>query len=1720
MLKPTALTQDNTISHVKFLNKIKTYFRDQVMSKINAFQIDSEAKANGDEKRLMELKRAIEIIQSLENTIDAKVALKQLIETLVTIKPQFKHGFFIGIVDSITSEIIPAIQILLIDNDIQQAVADSKADISVSLAKHFAIFGDNTIAFEISKYGMEISFRDEKIAQTFSAGFNSLGLLASMPQTNLHNKRFTIIVAHRALADLLCLSYIKFADSQRVLEALYVSNKLIREDCLRKEIFKDPMRLELAEYFLEKQLKRLEAQLSTLNEFQLPVLRKQLAAYWQASRDQYAYSVQAMQKNILVKIDQALAIFKQAKSDADYLQPGSGLRNYLTSLELVTLVYFGNDQDSISLTLAAHFSQLCKEEELFIRLEEDGLRFYSVKSDQRRLQTLLQSYGINAKSIEAKEGPATSFQAHRYGVVIPDNQLECLLELSQYHPSNIKLVIEDLYKAKNRDRVIALLKSAIKDPQSQVALSSDIPKLALDRTIHPDGKHVILRTTITAPAKKESKSSEIKDATLPAHVIIIFDDSGSMGGDSIVAARMATMQVIRNFPPETLVTVLALNQGWVLTREPRSSIDERRLQETVGAIPSTGSTPLIEATVASVNSMREKGRMLVKPELLDGTTWLLMTDGQLQGQTAQDLIAALQTSEIRKTKVAYANETVNGLGTVEYPNRTPVVLVPIGIGSQYDQNLISTLGRLAGYGYYHVPNVEEMEEAVVAAGTACGFRTKPVTVGLVSHANSAATVGKELPRILQGQSTSHCFVLPLKEAENFSQLTCYGDQQFVVPAQLAKVPENFVVFVEYIRQRHAELMTQYDHALAESGENHSARGRGGRGRGVSQLYVPAQAIEPNKQPEHKEILRKGLYELIDFLGDNHDPLVDAVRHELVNSLDSLHGSNSNAMRDALANASRFMSKAAHFQSKSGAGGPSEEKGGAYKELVRDKDNRVRVRASIKHIIKTKLGFDAFLTIDSLSKQFVLDFSNKVQAQQFATSHNPSYSCLPITHNLDEKSVSLHRVSFPSHIELLKFCDALLPNYADTKQEMTPAGQIDLLQRFVGIAIEELVGCAQQSDEKAKGKWPSGLRFEYGRPRMLDCFGKPLNSIDEIDAALRACNPSRPLSADLRALLQVIIERHEQQVRQEYSQKLHTYSCLTMPRYSAAHSGLVFKLTRRDPQMAEVSRLERELYVARLRQMLATDVKLNKVFTVQATLSNLIINLRVDQQLHQKDVEEAFLSLTQLLNNQWLNDPQNKLAEALVMLGKQAREQVVMSQLPPGLIDLLQDPIDYSRIDSEAVITPSGYTYNRKPLEKWCEQKAKDPLNNAQLDMKNVKPNIAIQQFVEEIKKGKISNQELPQALRSQDGNAFGDPVVDDKGITHERTELSGSPEAKELTKNLLLKNLIDFYQPTLQMTPKSIEHPDILKVLAAASAMLLPGAEALREEEALNGSGLPQIEAKGDSVVFSFSSIDYAWRLRRALAAKQLVVEGTENAVMIKDAVNCKRFFIEFCGIAEDRLKQNKLLTELITIRPQPKLEAKANQADNVSPSILLGNSLLASTQTRATIKSLSSQKGPEKIERLIIKMQTAIKSAHSIYQNSNPLGLTSGLLTAKRSGKDKALDLFVAMQEVKASDDLGDLIKIYNILQRHSLLFCYKDGFMHTSFGTHLLNEFIAQNVFTEFPNLTKWLAKESRNHDNLRSTAMNEFLHSVSLFIQEQKDLLQAQQGAQPQHAKQAKV
>jgi len=316
------------------------------------------------------------------------------------------------------------------------------------------------------------------------------------------------------------------------------------------------------------------------------------------------------------------------------------------SLDLVLLQKSYND-GGISKDVGKHLHQLhLQDRTSYIQLQQEGFVFYWDKETAQNIfYELLQACGVKANKTYGQAPSDENYQEACFAVIVSHLDVEKILSLCQIHAYSLKETLYQLYQAKGLNQAACLTQAANHESCNAVTSATVLNTAQMNF----DDQNDIVSVKLTA-LPDMVKHQE------PHHVVILLDDSGSMGGTRMTAANDAVRQFVERLPDDTLISLQPFNAKTQLFRESVEKIKKKSdvEKEEIFNVSATGDTPTKEILVGSAVFLRKNGQdYLISKAALNNTTIVMLTDGDANG-TAQDIVKMMQTSNTLE-RLSYNN---------------------------------------------------------------------------------------------------------------------------------------------------------------------------------------------------------------------------------------------------------------------------------------------------------------------------------------------------------------------------------------------------------------------------------------------------------------------------------------------------------------------------------------------------------------------------------------------------------------------------------------------------------------------------------------------------------------------------------------------------------------------------------------------------------------------------------------------------------------------------------------------------------------------------------------------------------------------------------------------------------------------------------------------------------------------------------------------------------
>lgn len=541
------------------------------------------------------------------------------------------------------------------------------------------------------------------------------------------------------------------------------------------------------------------------------------------------------------------------------------------------LILAENDESAgLSKRLSRHFHQVYEIDHLeakapFVIFTQEGCCFYldspaaaKQLEEQFTIHGLTCHLALDEKDLRKLIHHVNADDYPHKLVVKPCSNRE-LLNLGRIHPANIDIALKQAYANQKLDFISVLLSAAAngdRPPARLVEEKSVVPQssggflgFSWLNTLMGSSAHVnttaeekIQLSYQTAILKNGEKIIGLNLQTPPqqnhqnmGEVFLVLDNSGSMSGQKIEAAKQACINLIQELPPQAQITLWTFNQTPIFDGVLKSNLPYN-WQKSILSIVADKSTPLVE-TITRVGARITPNRSFVPSEKLKEVLFIVATDGEGDHQeTAEEVQYALETGMFRKQDVSLCNHS---LGTPLLPNHGSIPIILIGIGTGYKSAFVNGLGN---FGSYHIRDNEHMHndlfEMTEKVKKTFGKKIGPIYVGLMKDGQPIFTVCKDmmLPGSTQCQYTKVSGEVDLSKLQACSFVNNDFNSEILVETQNNHVLEAY--FKSMIDRLFNELATQVN-ARASS----ATFGQADRfGRSTLPIFAPITDEQSLYQP--------------------------------------------------------------------------------------------------------------------------------------------------------------------------------------------------------------------------------------------------------------------------------------------------------------------------------------------------------------------------------------------------------------------------------------------------------------------------------------------------------------------------------------------------------------------------------------------------------------------------------------------------------------------------------------------------------------------------------------------------------------------------------------------------------------------------------------------------------------------------------------------------------
>jgi len=174
---------------------------------------------------------------------------------------------------------------------------------------------------------------------------------------------------------------------------------------------------------------------------------------------------------------------------------------------------------------------------------------------------------------------------------------------------------------------------------------------------------------------------------LPLNLSIVMDRSGSMEGDKLNYAKDALKYVVNQLDKDDVLSIVLYETGVEVFLEPQHIEDKAGLLKRIDEIKTAGSTN-IEGGIKKGYSLIKQTKKLVTTEMVNRV--LLLSDGIANvGITDTEALSAITRNYFEEDKISIST---------------------FGVGTDYNENLMSKIALQGGGLYYFINSPEKLPE--------------------------------------------------------------------------------------------------------------------------------------------------------------------------------------------------------------------------------------------------------------------------------------------------------------------------------------------------------------------------------------------------------------------------------------------------------------------------------------------------------------------------------------------------------------------------------------------------------------------------------------------------------------------------------------------------------------------------------------------------------------------------------------------------------------------------------------------------------------------------------------------------------------------------------------------------------------------------------------------------------------------------------------------------
>ena len=172
----------------------------------------------------------------------------------------------------------------------------------------------------------------------------------------------------------------------------------------------------------------------------------------------------------------------------------------------------------------------------------------------------------------------------------------------------------------------------------------------------------------------------LRESRFPLNICLVIDHSTSMKGERLQQVKQAINQMIDRLQPDDSLALVVFNDKAKILLESQKNVEKPKAKSIVSTINAEGGTEIYQGLRAGFKEIEQSKSDLSVNQII------LLTDGQTYGDEAE----CLEQAELAGGNKVYINT--------------------IGIGSDWNEDLLDQIAALAGGTSFYIDSLDKMQE--------------------------------------------------------------------------------------------------------------------------------------------------------------------------------------------------------------------------------------------------------------------------------------------------------------------------------------------------------------------------------------------------------------------------------------------------------------------------------------------------------------------------------------------------------------------------------------------------------------------------------------------------------------------------------------------------------------------------------------------------------------------------------------------------------------------------------------------------------------------------------------------------------------------------------------------------------------------------------------------------------------------------------------------------